>query len=185
MPLRSLVTKLQETALTGELDERSSRPERLLMRGAGRCSRALVASALSQRRGAPLLVVVPTLEEAGRWTALLELMGWSLASLYPTSEGSPYEPFDPTSEITWGQLQVLSDLLGEPNAASWAIVATERCLQPHQPAHAFRCSTVQKLLCALSTEQLLKSVGHRLPELVRNQRPKPCWCESKRIDGIQ
>ena len=133
MPLRSLVTKLQETALTGELDERSSRPERLLMRGAGRCSRALVASALSQRRGAPLLVVVPTLEEAGRWTALLELMGWSQASLYPTSEGSPYEPFDPTSEITWGQLQVLSDLLGEPNAASWAIVATERCLQPHLP----------------------------------------------------
>ena len=103
------------------------------MRGAGRCSRALVASALSQRRGAPLLVVVPTLEEAGRWTALLELMGWSQASLYPTSEGSPYEPFDPTSEITWGQLQVLSDLLGEPNAASWAIVATERCLQPHLP----------------------------------------------------
>ena len=133
MPLRSLVTKLQETALTGELDERSSRPERLLMRGAGRCSRALVASALSQRRGAPLLVVVPTLEEAGRWTALLELMGWGQASLYPTSEGSPYEPFDPTSEITWGQLQVLSDLLGEPNAASWAIVATERCLQPHLP----------------------------------------------------
>ena len=109
MPLRSLVTKLQETALTGELDERSSRPERLLMRGAGRCSRALVASALSQRRGVPLLVVVPTLEEAGRWTALLELMGWGQASLYPTSEGSPYEPFDPTSEITWGQLQVLSD----------------------------------------------------------------------------
>ena len=133
MPLRSLVTKLQETALTGELDERSSRPERLLMRGAGRCSRALVASALSQRRGASLLVVVPTLEEAGRWTALLELMGWSQASLYPTSEGSPYEPFDPTSEITWGQLQVLSDLLGEANAASWAIVATERCLQPHLP----------------------------------------------------
>jgi transcription-repair coupling factor (superfamily II helicase) len=133
MPLRSLVTKLQETALTGELDERSSRAERLLMRGAGRCSRALVASALSQRRGAPLLVVVPTLEEAGRWTALLELMGWGQASLYPTSEGSPYEPFDPTSEITWGQLQVLSDLLGEPDASSWAIVATERCLQPHLP----------------------------------------------------
>ena len=116
MPLRSLVSKLQETALTGELDERSSRSERLLMRGAGRCSRALVASALAKRRGSPLLVVVPTLEEAGRWTALLDLMGWNQASLYPTSEGSPYEPFDPTSEIIWGQLQVLSDLLGDPQA---------------------------------------------------------------------
>ena len=63
MPLRSLVTQLQETALTGELNERSGRAERLLMRGAGRCSRALVASALAQRRDAPLLVVVPTLEE--------------------------------------------------------------------------------------------------------------------------
>ena len=95
--------------------------------------------------GAPLLVVVPTLEEAGRWTALLELMGWSQASLYPTSEGSPYEPFDPTSEITRGQLQVLSDLLGEPNAASWAIVATERCLQPHLPAG---CSETKRAPCA-------------------------------------
>ena len=60
-------------------------------------------------------------------------MGWSQASLYPTSEGSPYEPFDPTSEIIWGQLQVLSDLLGDPDATGWAIVATERCLQPHLP----------------------------------------------------
>ena len=57
--------------------------------------------------------------------------------------------------------------------------------EPHQPAHAFRGPAVQKLLCALRTEQLLQSIGHRLPELVRNQRPKPCWCESKRIDGVQ
>ncbi len=103
------------------------------MRGAGRNCRALIASAMAQRDGSPLLVVVPTLEEAGRWTALLELMGWSLASLYPTSEGSPYEPFDPTSEIIWGQLQVLSDLLNDPESSGRAIVATERCLQPHLP----------------------------------------------------
>ena len=111
MPLRSLVRQLREGALTGELLERSRRSDRLLMRGAGRNCRALVTSAMAQRDGSPLLVVVPTLEEAGRWTALLDLMGWSMASLYPTSEGSPYEPFDPTSEIIWGQLQVLSDLL--------------------------------------------------------------------------
>ena len=40
-------------------------------------------------------------------------MGWPTTQLYPTSEGSPYEAFDPTSEITWGQLQVLSDLVDE------------------------------------------------------------------------
>ena len=148
MPLRSLVTQLQQAALTGELLERAERDDRLLMRGAGRASRALVASAMARRRQCPLLVVVPTLEEAGRWTSLLELMGWSSTSLYPTSEGSPYEPFDPTSEIIWGQLQVLSDLLGEPSpSAPGAIVATERCLQPHlPPPDALRgiCRTLRK-----------------------------------------
>jgi transcription-repair coupling factor (superfamily II helicase) len=95
----------------------------------------------------PLLVVVPTLEEAGRWTALLELMGWPTAQLYPTSEGSPYEPFDPTTEITWGQLQVLSELQTEGNKRDLAIVATERCLQPHLPppqALAEHCRVLKK-----------------------------------------
>ena len=98
MPLSSLVRLLQTSALSGELCERAQRDQRLLMRGAGRAARALVASALARRMDQPLLVVVPTLEEAGRWTALLELMGWSRAQLYPTSEGSPYEPFDSTTE---------------------------------------------------------------------------------------
>ena len=92
MPLRSLVTQLRSAALTSELLQRTERDARLLLRGAGRISRALVASALAQKEGRPLLVVVPTLEEAGRWTALLELMGWGSASLYPTSERSPYDP---------------------------------------------------------------------------------------------
>ena len=108
MPLTALVRQLQQAPLTGEVLQRSQRQERLRLSGAGRGARALVSSALAGSAQAPLLVVVPTLEEAGRWAALLELMGWSSAQLYPTSEGSPYEPFDPTSEITWGQLQVLS-----------------------------------------------------------------------------
>ena len=147
MPLRSLVTQLRSAALTGELLQRTERDARLLLRGAGRISRALVASALAQKEGRPLLVVVPTLEEAGRWTALLELIGWGSASLYPTSEGSPYEPFDPTSEIIWGQLQVLSDLIGTDDPAGKAIVATERCLQPHLPprqALEATCRTLKK-----------------------------------------
>ena len=147
MSLRSLVTQLRDAALTGELLQRSQRDERLLLRGAGRISRALLASALAQRDKRPLLVVVPTLEEAGRWTTLLELMGWSSASLYPTSEGSPYEPFDPTSEIIWGQLQVLSELIGGEDPATKAIVATERCLQPHLPPRTSleaTCRTLKK-----------------------------------------
>ncbi len=136
MPLTALVRQLQQAPLTGEVLQRSQRPERLRLSGAGRGARALVSSALAAAAQAPLLVVVPTLEEAGRWAALLELMGWSSAQLYPTSEGSPYEPFDPTSEITWGQLQVLSELLDEERASKMAIVATERALQPHLPPPA-------------------------------------------------
>ena len=151
MPLTALVRQLQQAPLTAEVVARMRRSERLRLGGAGRAARALVASALALQEQAPLLVIVPTLEEAGRWAALLELMGWSTAHLYPTSEGSPYEPFDPTSEITWGQLQVLADLVGErpPGSAPWrpAIVATERALQPHLPPPevlAARCLTLTK-----------------------------------------
>ena len=133
MPLNPLVNLIQSATLTSELGERMHRNQRLLIYGGGRGARALTASALARRQGQSLLVVVPTLEEAGRWTALLELMGWSSAQLYPTSEGSPYELLDPTSEIIWGQLQVISDLLTYGGQRGRAIVATERCLQPHLP----------------------------------------------------
>ena len=131
MPLSALVRQLQQVPLSAEVLQRSQRSERLRLSGAGRGGRALISSVLAGSAEAPMLVIVPTLEEAGRWAALLELMGWSSAQLYPTSEGSPYEPFDPTSEITWGQLQVLSELLD--GAERFAIVATERALQPHLP----------------------------------------------------
>ena len=140
MPLTALVRQLQQVPLTAEVAARMERPERLRLGGGGRAARALVSSALARSRQAPLLVVVPTLEEAGRWAALLELMGWRSCQLYPTSEASPYEAFDATSEITWGQLQVLSELLdlheGSGSGAALAIVATERALQPHLPPPA-------------------------------------------------
>ncbi|MCS5691667.1 transcription-repair coupling factor [Cyanobium sp. FGCU-6] len=145
MPLTALVRQLQQVPLTGELGARLRRSDRLRLGGGGRGARALVSSALASSAGAPLLVVVPTLEEAGRWAALLELMGWSSCHLYPTSEGSPYEPFDPTSEITWGQLQVLGELLD--GGERFAIVATERALQPHLPppqALRSRCLSLRK-----------------------------------------
>jgi deoxycytidine triphosphate deaminase len=148
MPLSPLVRQLQQVPLTREVLARSERPERLRLGGAGRAGRALITSALARVAEAPLLVVVPTLEEAGRMAALLELMGWQSCQLYPTSEGSPYEPFDPTSEITWGQLQVLADLLDpEAGGKRLAIVATERALQPHLPPPdvlAGRCLTLRR-----------------------------------------
>jgi transcription-repair coupling factor (superfamily II helicase) len=136
MPLAPLVRQLQQVPLTREVLERSRRRDRLRLSGAGRAARALITSALAGMVDGtpPLLVIVPTLEEAGRWAALLELMGWPSCQLYPTSEGSPYEPFDPTSEIIWGQLQVLGELLD--GAKAMAIVATERALQPHLPPPA-------------------------------------------------
>ncbi|KEF42720.1 MAG: transcription-repair coupling factor [Cyanobium sp. CACIAM 14] len=153
MPFHALVRQLQAAPLTAEVRARCERPERLRLSGAGRAARALVASALAGSREAPLLVIVPTLEEAGRWASLLELMGWPLCQLYPTSEGSPYEPFDPTTEITWGQLQVLAELVeggGDGGLAAggrFAVVATERALQPHLPPPAVlaqRCLTLRK-----------------------------------------
>lgn len=153
MPLHALVRQLQAGTLTAEVRARCGRPERLRLSGAGRAARALVASSLAGCGEAPLLVIVPTLEEAGRWASLLELMGWPLCQLYPTSEGSPYEPFDPTSEITWGQLQVLAELVGDGDGAPaagggrFAVVATERALQPHLPPPpllAARCLTLRR-----------------------------------------
>jgi transcription-repair coupling factor (superfamily II helicase) len=168
MPLTALVRQLQQVPLTGELWQRCQRNGRLRLSGAGRAARALVASALAGAAGRPLLVVVPTLEEAGRWASLLDLMGWPSSQLYPTSEGSPYEPFDATSEITWGQLQVLAELVedqGNGNGNGWrgAIVATERALQPHLPPPA---ALAQQCLCLRRGELVdVEKLGQRLSRL--------------------
>jgi transcription-repair coupling factor (superfamily II helicase) len=164
MPLSALVRQLQQVPLTGELLERSRRSDRLRLQGAGRCARALVASALATTQGAPLLVVVPTLEEAGRWASLLELMGWPSTHLYPTSEGSPYESFDPTSEITWGQLQVLGELVaGAEGGWSGVIVATERALQPHLPPPQLLAEQCLSLRRGMVVN--LEELGNRLARL--------------------
>jgi len=177
MPLTALVRQLQQAALTGEVLARLERPERLRLSGASRAARALVSSALAASSGAPLLVVVPTLEEAGRWASLLELMGWRSTQLYPTSEGSPYEAFDPTSEITWGQLQVLSELLDAGEAADLAIVATERALQPHLPPPAdlrAACLTLRKG-DTVDLEALATSLTRLGYERVTTIEQEGCW----------
>ncbi len=127
---QELITKLEKQALQ--------------LNGAPRLPKGLVVSALAQAQQRPLLIVAATLEEAGRWAAQLEAMGWGTVAFYPTSESSPYDIFDPESELVWGQLQVLSDLVngraqtdslppGSKHLGAMAIVATERALQPHLP----------------------------------------------------
>ncbi|MBE9076032.1 transcription-repair coupling factor [Romeria aff. gracilis LEGE 07310] len=141
MAFSSITRALQRSALATELLAKLKQQSWLSFSGLPRLPKGLVASALAQAQQQPLLVVTATLEEAGRWTAQLEAMGWATVSFYPTSEASPYDPFDQESEMTWGQLQVLADLTSGkalPAASgkalgSMAIVATERSLQPHLP----------------------------------------------------
>ena len=163
MAFSSITRALGRSPLTNELLTKLQQTRCLKLAGAARLPKGLVSSALAQAQGRPLVVVTTTLEEAGRWTAQLEAMGWQTASFYPTSESSPYEPFDPEAEITWGQLQVLADLLqarqqlpaeraengkAKANGAgAIAVIATERALQPHLPPVEVLqsyCLTLQK-----------------------------------------
>jgi transcription-repair coupling factor (superfamily II helicase) len=142
MAFSSITRAIARTALGQELVTRLGKQQILQLSGLPRLPKGLVASALAQAQQRPLLAIAATLEEAGRWAAQLEAMGWATVAFYPTSESSPYDAFNPESELIWGQLQVLSDLingkaenlpLGSKHLGAMAIVATERALQPHLP----------------------------------------------------
>ena len=119
MPLSSLVLELQKSNLTEQLIERASRSSRLLLKGTGRAAKALITTSMCQRAKRPLLLILPTLEEATRYYSLLCLMGWNRVYLYPTTEASPYESINSDTEIIWGQLQVLSDLISNKSNAAF------------------------------------------------------------------
>ncbi|MEL7069353.1 MAG: transcription-repair coupling factor [Cyanobacteria bacterium J06581_3] len=173
MAFSSITRAIARSGLGQELVTKLSK-QSLQLSGVPRLPKGLVASALAQAQKRPLLVVTATLEEAGRWAAQLEAMGWSSVAFYPTSESSPYDVFDPESELIWGQLQVLSDLIngradaeklppGNKHLGSMAIVATERSLQPHlPPIEAFRpyCLEIN-----LGMELNLKELGRSLAKL--------------------
>ncbi len=133
MSLESIASKLENHPLTNELRERTNRKDRLILSGASRTAKALITTSLAKKDSKKLLVIVPTLEEATRWLPLVKDCGWTKTCLYPTSEVSPYDSTQVTSEIIWGQLQVLSDILELNNNENIAIIATERSLQPHLP----------------------------------------------------
>lgn len=131
MAFSSVIRTLGRSQLTSQLLSKLNRHHCIQLNGIGRFPKGLIASTLAEAQQRKLFVVTATLEEAGRWAAQLETMGWQTVHFYPTSEASPYESFDPEAETIWGQMQVLADLVqGEQNLA---IVATERALQPHLP----------------------------------------------------
>lgn len=111
MAFSSIIRTLGRSPLTSELLSKLEQQKFLALSGFPRLPKGLVASALAKTAGHNLLVVASTLEEASRWAAQLEAMDWKTVHFYPTSEASPYEPFDPESEMTWGQMQVLADLV--------------------------------------------------------------------------
>jgi transcription-repair coupling factor (superfamily II helicase) len=153
MAFSSIIRALGRSPLTTELLSKLDQQRYLQLNGIPRLPKGLVASALAQAQGQNLFVVCATLEEVSRCCAQLEAMGWQTVHFYPTSEASPYEPFDPESEMTWGQMQVLADLVraevkGSPqSSAKMAVVATERSLQLHlPPLEAFKpfCITLER-----------------------------------------
>ena len=174
MAFSSITRAIARTALGKELIAKLEKQQSLQLNGLPRFPKGLVASALAQAQKKPLLAIAATLEEAGRWAAQLEAMGWATVSFYPTSEASPYDVFDQESELTWGQLQVLSDLIngkadggnlppGSKHLGSMAIVATERALQPHlPPVEVFRPYCLE---ISLGMELNLKELGISLAKL--------------------
>ena len=132
MTFASVIKSLSRLPLTSELLTKLHRQNTLKLNGVARLPKGLLSSTLAQAENRNLLVITATLEEAGRWVAQLEAMEWQTVHFYPTSESSPYELFAPESEMIWGQMQVLSDLIINQNSEQkLAIVATERSLQPH------------------------------------------------------
>ena len=132
MQLSSIVNQLQKNPLTIELVSRTERDIDLTIKGTSRIAKGLILTSIAKKESRPLFIIVSTLEEASRWLNILEIVGWKRSSIYPSSESSPYDLFDSSTEITWGQLQVLSELFtcADNNIA---IVATERSLQKHLP----------------------------------------------------
>lgn len=140
MAFASVVRAIAKSTLTKELVTKLDRNGSLLLNGISRLPKGIVASSLANIAQKNLLVVCPTIEEAGLWAAQLEAMGWFGVSFYPTSEASPYDPFDPESETIWGQMQALSVISrgvrltpNDEKSTRIAIVTTEKALQPHLP----------------------------------------------------
>ncbi|MCS6782639.1 MAG: transcription-repair coupling factor [Gloeomargarita sp. SKYBB_i_bin120] len=131
MTCASLCQYLAQLPLVQTWAQSLSSEQPLVLAGLPRLGKVLLVSALARLVCQPLLVITANLEEAAQWTALAEQMGELRVGSYPTTEASPYEPFDPEPEVLWAQWQVLRELqTGQPPAV---LVTTDRALQPHLP----------------------------------------------------
>ncbi|WP_267383466.1 transcription-repair coupling factor [Cyanobacterium sp. uoEpiScrs1] len=175
MTFSSLIRTLQKSPLSQELLEKLKKVGYLGLKGIPRLPKGLVVSALAQAENRSLLVICATLEEAGRWATQLEIMGWKTVNFYPTSEASPYELFNPESEMIWGQMQVLSNIHSSLSVDNkLAIVTTEKALQPHlPPPNIFRhfCLNLQVGTTQLFQEidKLLTKLGYKRVSLVETE----------------
>ncbi len=158
MAFSALIRTLERSQLAAELLSKLQQQGMLQLSGLPRLPKGLVASALAQGSQRNLFVVTATVEEAGRWAAQLEAMGWRAVHFYPTTESSPYEAANLESETIWGQMQGLAEITTPSPAESKngdglgdksrkiAIVCTTRALQPHLPSPAdfvVRCLTLR------------------------------------------
>ncbi len=163
MQLISLVNHIQESNLCRELEQRTRRDVRFTINGSSRVANTLILSSLAKRKSSPLVIVVPTFEDVGRWYSIINLSGWKRNFIYPTSESSPYDSFNQSSEITWGQLQVLSELLNSSLNNEICIITTERALQPHLPPPEYLANSCIKLKRGFEYE--LEEISHRLSKI--------------------
>ena len=85
MAFSSITRALGRSPLTTELLAKLTQNHVLRLNGVARLPKGLVASALAQAQHRNLLVITATLEEAGRWAAQLEIIGWQTVHCYPTS----------------------------------------------------------------------------------------------------
>lgn len=162
MAFSSVVRALTRSQLTAELQSRLDRDGVLSLDGVPRFPKGLVVSALASFSRRHLCAIAATLEDAGRWAAQLQEMGWTTVHFYPTTESSPYEPTY-ADEITWGQMQVLCDLVHRHDDEKIAIVATQRALQPHLPPR--QTFTESCLSLTLGMDLSLKDLDTRLAHL--------------------
>ncbi len=167
MPFSSVIRSLIRSPLTDELESKLVRSHQLTLSGLSRIGKGLVSSTLSQKQERLMLVIAATIEEAGRWSVQLEMMGWQTVHFYPTSDVLPYESYQPESEVIWGQMQVLADLVNwderEGDKKKVAIVATDRALQRHLPSpEQFKnyCLSLE-----VGTEIKLRDLAARLTEM--------------------
>ncbi|BAQ62912.1 transcription-repair coupling factor [Geminocystis sp. NIES-3708] len=166
--LNSVIRSIAKSPLTTELIHKLNTSKTLQLEGVTRLPKGLVTSAIIQEEKKNLLVICATIEEASRWMANIEVMGWKQVFFYPTSEATPYESLNSESEMIWGQMQTLSNLINQDvTHLPLAVVTTEKALQPHLPppsVFADYCLNLCKGM-TLSNRNETKDLSPLLPKI--------------------